>query len=461
MPAGFGTLAHGGVGYGRVLGLIVQDEGSTVPVESHHTPTCAPSISQPHFSPTLRIPIRQETKVPQPSSSPLFNVADDAASTGVDVRHGGDATTVTRLDKGHKSGNIDQALTMPHDLPLPRVNTLGSDEGSMTLKELMVFCTTLSKKVDSLEKYLKQTKKIYGAAYTKLIKKVKMLEKIVQSSQARRRERIVVFDDEDDLEDSSKQGRKIAAIDQDPDILLVQHDEEILGRNGHDMEVDTIELVYTASVAVTTSSITISTASPIRVSTVDDITMAETLVYIRKSTAKDKGKGKMVESETVQPKTKLQQKQERLGLEAGMRLQAKINEEERVEADEELAIRLQAEERENYTEIEKARMLLEFINQRKRVNTFLPMETKVRRGVPELVADSSQAVFREARGSKRAAKEELCHQSSKKQKSGELSQEELQQLIIIVPEEGINIEALQTKYLIIDWKVYTKDSRKY
>ncbi|GKA22382.1 hypothetical protein Tco_0708344, partial [Tanacetum coccineum] len=46
----------------------------------------------------------------------------------------------------------------PHDLPLPRVNTLGSDEGSMTQQELMVLCTTLSKKVENLEIDLKQTK---------------------------------------------------------------------------------------------------------------------------------------------------------------------------------------------------------------------------------------------------------------------------------------------------------------
>ncbi|GJU23686.1 hypothetical protein Tco_1157028 [Tanacetum coccineum] len=37
-----------------------------------------------------------------------------------------------------------------------------------------------------------------------------------QTLQARRRAKIVVSDDEDDLEDPSKQGRKIAAIDQDP-----------------------------------------------------------------------------------------------------------------------------------------------------------------------------------------------------------------------------------------------------
>ncbi|GJZ00041.1 hypothetical protein Tco_0517470 [Tanacetum coccineum] len=33
--------------------------------------------------------------------------------------------------------------------------------------------------------------------------------------------------------------------------------------------------------------------------------------------------------------------------------------------------------------------------------------------------------------------------------------------MIIVLEEGMNVEALQTKYPIIDWEVYTEDSRKY
>nr|GFD33983.1 hypothetical protein [Tanacetum cinerariifolium] len=78
---------------------------------------------------------------------------------------------------------------------------------------------------------------------------VKKLEKTVKSSQARRRARIVISDDEDDLEDSSKQGRKIAAIDQDLAISLVQHDAKIQERNKHDMEVDTAEPVYTASAA--------------------------------------------------------------------------------------------------------------------------------------------------------------------------------------------------------------------
>ncbi|GJW60330.1 hypothetical protein Tco_0109665 [Tanacetum coccineum] len=109
----------------------------------------------------------------------------------------------------------------PCDSPLSRAHTLGSDEGSMTLQELTVLCTTLSKKVESLEADLKQKKKVYGAAYTKLIKNVKKLEKTVKSNQARRRAKIVVSDDEEDLEDSSKQGRMIEEIDQDARVTLV------------------------------------------------------------------------------------------------------------------------------------------------------------------------------------------------------------------------------------------------
>nr|GEV15537.1 uncharacterized mitochondrial protein AtMg00810-like [Tanacetum cinerariifolium] len=165
---------------------VVCGEGSTVPVESHHTPSGAPTTSQPPFSSPSRIPTRQETEVPQPSSPTHTHVADEVASTGVDVRHEGPATTVTSLDAGQGSGKTP---SMPYDLPLPRVNTLGSDEGSMTLQELTILCTTLSQKVESFEANLKQTKQVYEAAYTKLIMKVERLEKTVKTSKARRQER--------------------------------------------------------------------------------------------------------------------------------------------------------------------------------------------------------------------------------------------------------------------------------
>ncbi|GKC81737.1 hypothetical protein Tco_1137454 [Tanacetum coccineum] len=75
----------------------------------------------------------------------------------------------------------------------------------MTLQELMALCT----------------KKVYGTAYTKLIMKVKKLEKTVKTSQARRRTKIVVSDDGMALEDSSKQGRMIEEIDQNAGVTLV------------------------------------------------------------------------------------------------------------------------------------------------------------------------------------------------------------------------------------------------
>ncbi|GKB51209.1 hypothetical protein Tco_0901962, partial [Tanacetum coccineum] len=42
--------------------------------------------------------------------------------------------------------DAEEPATMPHDLYQPRVQSLGSDEESLTLNELTVLCTTLSKK---------------------------------------------------------------------------------------------------------------------------------------------------------------------------------------------------------------------------------------------------------------------------------------------------------------------------
>ncbi|GJY70346.1 ribonuclease H-like domain-containing protein [Tanacetum coccineum] len=203
------------------LTLMGYGEGSTVLIESHHTPSGAPKTSQPPLSSPSRIPTRQETEGPQPSSPTYTNVADEAAFTSVDVVHGGAATTVSSIDVGQGSGNIPKSLTMPHDSPLLGGHIPRSVEGSMTLHELVVLCTKLSNKVDSLETELKQTKQTYGAALTKLIKKVKKLEQTVKTSQARRRAKIVVSDDEENSEVPSKQGRMIEDIDQDAGISLV------------------------------------------------------------------------------------------------------------------------------------------------------------------------------------------------------------------------------------------------
>ncbi|GJX97341.1 hypothetical protein Tco_0353139 [Tanacetum coccineum] len=165
----------------------LEGEGSTVPEGSYHTPSGDPSSSQPPLSSPSRIPTRQETEVPQPSSPTYTNVADEDAFTSVDVVHGGATSSVSSIDAGQGSGNIPKSPTMPHDSPLLGGHTPGSDEGSIILHELTV----------------------------------KKLEQTVKTSQAKRRAKIVVSDDEESLEDPSKQGRMIEDIDQDAGISLV------------------------------------------------------------------------------------------------------------------------------------------------------------------------------------------------------------------------------------------------
>ncbi|GJT50205.1 hypothetical protein Tco_0976362 [Tanacetum coccineum] len=107
-----------------------------------------------------------------------------------------------------------------HDLPLSGGDTPGSDEGSKKLNELTELCTKLFDKVTSLEKDLKQTKKVYGKALTKLVKKIKYLEDKLKSTTERRRARMVILDDEEDLvsKDPSKQWRMTETEYKDVDV---------------------------------------------------------------------------------------------------------------------------------------------------------------------------------------------------------------------------------------------------
>nr|GEY48319.1 hypothetical protein [Tanacetum cinerariifolium] len=54
----------------------------------------------------------------------------------------------------------ERVPTPPYNSPLPSVNTLGSDESSISLQELTALCTTLSYRVIALETDLRQTKKL-------------------------------------------------------------------------------------------------------------------------------------------------------------------------------------------------------------------------------------------------------------------------------------------------------------
>ncbi|GJZ94770.1 putative ribonuclease H-like domain-containing protein [Tanacetum coccineum] len=187
------------------------------------------------------------------------------------------------MDTTHKT---EEPTPMPHDSPLHSVHSLERDEGSMKHTKLMELVTKLTDRIEVLEKDLQQTKKTYSTAFTKLIFRVKKLEKQIKPGKARKKARI----DEGTLwfQEDGEVHEKTSA---DTKVLL---EEEILTKLVEDggkgeKEVSTANIpVSTASTAVSTASTNVSTA-------------AATLVYIRRSAEKKKDKGKaiMIESEPL------------------------------------------------------------------------------------------------------------------------------------------------------------------
>ncbi|GJR56580.1 hypothetical protein Tco_1407101 [Tanacetum coccineum] len=279
---------------------------------------------------------------------------------------------------------------------------------------------------------LEAKKKVYGAAYTKLIKKVKKLEKTVKSNQAKRRAKIVVSDDEEDLEDSSKQERMIEEIDQDAGVTLITHThsqedqlEDQLGVfNGDKVLADAAKAnVYTYTRrrrAVSTSSGRISTASRLfstaeeSVSTagasmpVSNVGMVQDVKISIPSPVVGKDKGK-----------------------AAVRLQEELDEEERqrMVGVHEAAQSFTKKEWETLEpELKLMKRYLGDYKQRKgtstNVNTFVTMETEDRGRALDLAAGSSQATIIDSTkvgSSKRDAEAELDHEGSKRQKTNEAS----------------------------------------
>ncbi|GJZ21027.1 putative ribonuclease H-like domain-containing protein [Tanacetum coccineum] len=285
----------------------------------------------------------QDTKIPQ-YGGPPEKVGDEAVHKELGDKMEMAATTVTSLDAGQGSGNINKTPSMPYDLPLLRGHTLRSDEDRMQQHELMDLVIKLPDRYEALETDLRQTKKVYSDAFTRLIKKVKKLEQTVKTIQARRRLIVVISDDaEDDLEDSSKQGRMIEEIDQDAGVTLVTptHSQEVQPEDqlgvfsSTKVLADAAKNVHTYTRrrrAVSTGSGGVSTAS--RLFSIAEESVSTAGASMPVSTAgmvqevnKDKGKGIMIESEPEQTKTKLQQRQERAGYEAAVRLQEQLDEE--------------------------------------------------------------------------------------------------------------------------------------
>ncbi|GKA23313.1 hypothetical protein Tco_0709275, partial [Tanacetum coccineum] len=317
-----------------------------------------------------------------------------------------------------------------NESPLHAVHSHGSAEGSLKLNELTTLVTRLSEKIGVLEDDLTKTKLTYSAAVTKLILRVKKLETKLKAGTARKRARVVLSKDDEDVEDdSSKQGRKLsdaedqekASTETEPIIQEVR--KEILNTAGR------------------------------------------TVTYRRRSeekmTRKDKGKAIMTEPEPKK-KSKKELEQERyhaLKIKPKIIAQAGRN---MIKYLKNLGnYKISDFKGMSYNEIRPIFEKVWDFNQH-----IEPMDEEHRSEKmksPEKIEEEDvdtqkemKVVFKES-GAKR--KKSLPRKStrSKRQKMEEdAEKEELKGFLEIIPKDDIpiEVESLSTKYPIVDWKTY-------
>ncbi|GKC92216.1 hypothetical protein Tco_1157658, partial [Tanacetum coccineum] len=308
----------------------------------------------------------------------------------------------------YEVANEENVPTQSNDSPLSRVNTLGSGEDRLKLKELIDLYTKLSDKVLDLE--------------------------TIKTAQAKEIS-FVSSEDEGlgDQEDASKQGRKIDDIDKDAEVTFVNETQRRYDDTQmFDADVFNGEEVFVVeqSEKVTEEVVSTTEVSAAATITTEEITLAQALTELRSakpkvvvqepvhstttiapsiipkaksitfrdpgesttritltpipSNIKDKGKAKMIE-----PEKPLKKKEQiRLDEELAFKLQAKEEEQARlarkkakkveeaniswdnvqamIEVDRLLAERLQAREQKELTDEEKARLFVELLEKRKK-----------------------------------------------------------------------------------------------
>ncbi|GJW36322.1 hypothetical protein Tco_0059242 [Tanacetum coccineum] len=485
-----------------------EGKGSKMPIVPQHTSTInQPSSSQPLKKKKSRKTKKQNTEVSQPSN-PTQPMADETE-------------------------NVESVHVHSNYLLL-----IGKDR--LQLKELLELYTKLSERVLDLE----NTKTSQAAEITKLKERVKKLERRNKSRtlglkrlrKVGRSAQVVSSKDEGlgAQEDASKQGRKITDLDADAEVTLV---DEAQGKNDDNLiaittTVDELTMAQTlieikaakpkavTTAATTTTAVTRPKARGVVVQEPSEFTTT-TSQPSQLPQAKDKGKEKMVEPEKPLKKKDQILINEEIAQRLQEELQAELEEEERlarqkeedaniaewdnvqamIDADYELAVRLQAQEQEEFTiegraeeqrrkpptKAQKRSQMSTYLkhmagykqNQLKnknydeiqklfdkamtRVNMFVDMDT-------ELVKESSKKAEMEQESSSKRAGEELESDNSKKQKLDESvevevdDEAEMKKHMEIVSDDEVAIDAipLATKPpIIVDWKIIKEGKMGY
>ncbi|GJW35483.1 hypothetical protein Tco_0058403 [Tanacetum coccineum] len=435
--------------------------------------------------------------------------------------------------------------------------------------------TAQAQEITSLKKRVKKLEKKGGSRTHKL----KRLYRVGRSA------RVVSSEEASlgDKEDASKQGRKIHDIDKDAEITLVDEtqgrygDEDMFGVHDLDGDEVVVESKVTdkagekRNIVEEAIAVTDAVIIPVSAATITNVelTLAQTLVELKSARpkkkgvvmqepsestptislqlpsqvngqgSKDKGKAKMIE-----PEKPLKKKYHiKFDEEEALRLQAKFDEEDRlarekaqqveeaniawddiqakIDADYQLAERLQAQEQQELTIEEKSTLFVQLLEKRKkhfaakraeekrnrpptraqqrnimctylknmagwkpkdlknksfaniqelfdkafkRVNTFVDFRTELVEGT-EMEESSKKAEVMEESSSKRAG-DELQQESTKKQKmDDDQERAELQSLMNVIPdEEEVAVDAipLATKPpSIVDWKIVKEGKISY
>nr|GEV48487.1 hypothetical protein [Tanacetum cinerariifolium] len=352
--------------------------------------------------------------------------ANETAFPTRDARYGEAFPTVTSLDAGQDKENIAKTSAMPHEASL-RVTSLGGVRAGVD-----------------------------------------------------QREDLLVGDTVKDSDKSADKGSD--SIDDMANVLGTLGATNILASGGLRSVFNTARLsVSTASTvvsqAVATASGSFPTAAIFTTASVTTPTTRVTRslrgvviessspisVNISSISKKDKGKGKMIKPEQPSKEKVIEQVSAQLARD----LEAKFAQEDQI-------IREQAERDSEiamiHAERELEMMIAELDRRNKIVAKYL---SEYEQAEVELSHDEKLEIERLKR-----PKIQLGKESFKKLKSTEalgtkptqeqqfeepkeLSEEELKKMMELVPVEELYIEALQVKYPIIDWEIYSEDQRKY
>nr|GEV36124.1 ribonuclease H-like domain-containing protein [Tanacetum cinerariifolium] len=346
-------------------------------------------------------------------------------------------TTTSSLEAEHANDNIATTQT---NATSNETSSQGTSLGDGLKRQ-----DTMGVPLLILERRVKKLEKKHRSRTHKLrrLYKVGLTARVIRSSN----------DEALDKEDTSKQ-RRIDEINVDVDIALVSaHNDELQDEGMEDIgEQEVVEVVTTAKMLIDT----VVDAAQVATAIADD-SAAETIVTTALTIIAESTKTNVEED-----------------------IQAKVD------ADYQLAERLQVEEQEKLTDAKKAKLFMEFIEKRRNffaakkdcrkekqttyqsstkeyyeINNFIDFKTEL----VEVSTKKDKAETAQESSSKRA-RDELDQERSKKQKvKDDKEYAELKQCleIILNDEDEVTIDAtpLSVKTLIVEYNIYKERKKNY